>query len=231
MSPELKSLIEASVVNGQVDEQAKKVILAKAAQQGISEDECAIFISSVIRTHEGQQKAIKADTNYRAYVLIAISLMEFGYAISIGDVTNAGPYIGTAILSGSALFLWGVHLLGKNIWQILRRIGWGIMALLIAGAPIMWLKDILKSALPYTMYGLIEKLFIIIGWIAILFAFGLLRSKIFGAAMLQKYPFLNKVSAPIDNIRKKIIKSKAANDFIEADITPGIFDIFSTSVK
>ena len=95
----------------------------------------------------------------------------------------------------------------------------------------MWLKDILKSALPYTMYGLIETLFIILGWIAIFFAFGLLRSKIFGAAMLQKYPFLNKVSAPIDNIRKKTIKIKAANDFIEADITPGIFDVFSKSTN
>jgi hypothetical protein len=231
MSPELKSLIEASVVNGQVDEQAKKVILAKAAQQGISEDECVIYISSVIRSHEGQQKAIKAEVNYRAYVLIFSGVFDFLYGASIADVKMAQDIAAFCMLSGIALILFGFHLLGKNIGHVLRRIGWVIIAFLIAGMPLMWLQRFLSSVLPFTKNGLALKLFLITTWIAIFIAIALLRSKIFGTAMLQKFPFLNKVSAPIDNIRKKTIKSKAANDFIETDITPGIFDIFNKTAN
>ena len=35
MTPELRSLIEASVINGNIDERARKVILTRAEQLGI----------------------------------------------------------------------------------------------------------------------------------------------------------------------------------------------------
>lgn len=196
MTPELRSLIEASVVNGQVDANARKIILAKASQQGINEDECNIFIASVIRAQEGQQKAIKAEVNYKAYSLIAVALIEYSYAISIGDISNAGPYIGFAVLTGSIFLLWGLHLLGQSVFKFLRRIGW-IIILYYLSAFLLALPMLAISVIPFsvailnklsaafTYLSLILSFLSLILWLTAIVMF---RVKVFGMGIVSKYP-------------------------------------------
>jgi hypothetical protein len=209
MSPELKSLIEASVVNGQVDEQAKKVIHAKAAQQGISEDECAIFISSVIRAHLGQQKAIKAEVNYRAYVLIFSGVVDFLYGTSIADIKLAQDVAAFCMLSGIALSLFGLHLLGKNVRSFLKGAGWFLAICVVVAVPVGKLfgtgsrvNDV-EIAVAYPLIFLLTIIF---------------RNKIFGKKYVEKYPsiFGGKFFVIIDNARKKIISNPKVDQFLES---------------
>jgi hypothetical protein len=224
MTPELKSLIEASVVNGQVDANARKIILAKANQQGINEDECDLFIASVIRAHEGQQKAIKADVNYRAYSLIAIALVEFAYAASIGQYSNPGPTFGLAILTGIIFLLLGIYLLGfklMNYIKLFKRCGIICLTGYVAFIPAM----LFALALPKfdnqilitiaSIIGFIVLLMTLILWYILIVIF---RVKIFGNSLIDKYPIISAGSTLIDERRKRIINKDAVNKFLETEL-------------
>ncbi len=210
MTPELKSLIEASVVNGQVDANARKIILAKANQQGINEDECDLFIASVIRAHEGQQKAITAEVNYRAYSLIVFGLIDFIYGLSIANQRYAQEVALICILTGLACMFFGAHLLGKNVKGILKGLGWLILIWAVIEIPIGKIFGS-KNHRGGVVVG--------IEGVLIYFLIIVFRKKIFGKKFIDWCSRLGSARVLfdfIDTIRKKVLPGDRIEKFLES---------------